>query len=221
MRTRLKATEPFVFHTRVNLQELTGLKAANIDQLLRHIKKVPSSSIYHHTHRFAEKHHRLSLVSSNDFAYWVGEILGDGMLGEKLAGIDTVRFRTIHDLREAIVGTIERHLDEERGSRRMFVYHGAEFYFVKSTSVILSTRYTACTLEEFTRLLKKVSTNSIYFHVFEARLRLEKRTNDFSYWLESSLGDTELADRISRLDPYIYSLEGLRKKIIGLLEKRA
>lgn len=221
MRTRLKATEPFVFHTRFNLQELTGLEAANIDQLLRHIKKVPGSSIYHHTHRFAEKHHRLSLVTSNDFAYWVSEILGDGMLGEKLAGIDTVRFHTIHDLREAIVGTIEEYLEENRGLRRMHVYRGEEFHFVKSTSVILSTRYTAHTLEEFTRRLKRVSTNSIYFHVFEARLRLEKRTNDFSYWLESSLGDKELADRISHLDPYIYSLEGLRKKIVGLLEKRA
>ena len=113
MKEKAREREPFVFYSRFNLQELTGLKASNIEQLLRHIRKVPGSSIYDHTHRFVEKHHFLFLISSNHFAYWVSEVLGEGKLGECLAAIDTVRFRSINDLREAIVSTIENHMKED------------------------------------------------------------------------------------------------------------
>ena len=32
-------------------------------------------------------------------------------------------------------------------------------------------------LKEFTQILEKITIDSIYFHIFEARLRLEKPTN--------------------------------------------
>jgi hypothetical protein len=58
---------------------------------------------------------------------------------------------------------------------------------------------------------------ALYFHFFEARLRLERRTNDFSAWL-GSIGETELAERIDRLNPYDYTLDELKQKIIELAE---
>ncbi|MBU4418378.1 MAG: hypothetical protein KJ594_00645, partial [Candidatus Omnitrophica bacterium] len=61
---------------------------------------------------------------------------------------------------------------------------------------------------------------SIYFHIFEARLRLEKSTNDFAFWIENSLGDKKLANNISSFDPYTSTLEDLRNKIIQIVEKR-
>jgi hypothetical protein len=60
---------------------------------------------------------------------------------------------------------------------------------------------------------------ALYFHFFEARLRLERRTNDFSAWL-SSIGETELAEQIDRLNPYDYTLDELKQKIIELAEGR-
>ncbi|MCM8792836.1 MAG: DUF5752 family protein, partial [Candidatus Omnitrophica bacterium] len=56
-------------------------------------------------------------------------------------------------------------------------------------------------------------------HIFEARLRLEKKTNDFSFWIEDSLGNKKLANEISCLDPYTRTLEDLRIGIIKLIEK--
>ncbi|MDD5428718.1 MAG: DUF5752 family protein, partial [Candidatus Omnitrophica bacterium] len=94
-----KSQEPFRFYTRLNLTELTGLKASNLGELLEGLKEAPESSIYHHTHRFLQQHHFLSPEPPNDFAYWVTGMLGEERLGEKLASIDIVRFTTINDLR--------------------------------------------------------------------------------------------------------------------------
>jgi hypothetical protein len=49
---------------------------------------------------------------------------------------------------------------------------------------------------------------------------LGKGLNDFSTWLQDSLGEAELAEDIARLDPYTYTLEGLRSALIQLIEKR-
>jgi hypothetical protein len=73
--------EPFLFYTRWHLSELLGIKASNLRQLLEHIKDVPGSCIYHHTHRFLQQHQYLSPEPPNDFAYWVREVLGDDELG--------------------------------------------------------------------------------------------------------------------------------------------
>jgi len=79
---------------------------------------------------------------------------------------------------------------------------------------ILPTRYEAHDLREFAEIMDKISFYAVYFHVFEARLRLERGVNDFSSWFES-LGFPDLARVISRLDPYTMTLEGLRRKIIS------
>jgi hypothetical protein len=83
---------------------------------------------------------------------------------------------------------------------------------------ILPTPYTAHDLNEFLEVIQKISINSIYFHIFEARLRLERGENDFSNWFEG-MGKKELAKDISRLDPYTVTLEGLRRKIIESVKK--
>ena len=216
----LKAKEPFKFYTRLHLSELTGLKAGTLEELLDLIKKVPGSSIYHHTHRFLQQHQYLSPEPPNDFAYWVTSILGEDELGERLASIDTIQYLTIHSLREKIAATIEDYLKDNPRSKSKFAGSGSEFYFIKSVSFIIPTNYIVADLKEFAEILKKVTIDSIYFHIFEARLRLEKKANDFSNWIETSLGDKQLADKIAKMDPYTYTLEDLRKNVIKLVEKR-
>ncbi len=217
----LKRTEKaFRFHTRLNLPELTGLRARNLREMLETLKDAPGSCIYHHTHRYLQQHQYLSPEPPNDFAYWVTEILGESGLGEKLASIDTVRYPTIRSLRDKIVDTIEKYMTDEPSSKRRFAHEGEEFHFIKSVSFILPTPYEAYDLRELHDILGKITADSIYFHMFEARLRLERGSNDFSFWIETSLGDTKLAAEISRLDPYTRTLDGLRRTIMGLIERR-
>lgn len=220
MSESIKAKEPFNFHTRLHLSELTGLRATTLGQLLDLIKKVPGSSIYHHTHRFLQQHQNFSPEPPNDFAYWVTEVLGEDELGEKLASIDTIRYSTIRSLREKIEATIDEHLKNNAFAKLKFASSGDEFHFMKSVSFVLPTGYSAVDLKEFRDNLRRITVDSIYFHIFEARLRLERGGNDFSNWIESSLGDKELADEISSLDPYTQTLENLRRTLISIIEKR-
>lgn len=214
------AKEPFKFYTRLNMSELTGLKAGNLKEFLSHIKKVPGSCIYHHTHRFLQQHQFLSPEPPNDFAYWTTKVLGEEALGEKLASIDIVQFSKIRALRERIISVIEEYLKNSPKAALKFAGQGEEFYFIKSVSFVIPTDYTASNLKEFMEILNKITSDSIYFHVFEARLRLEKSINDFSNWLEDSLGYKDVADAVSKLDPYTYTLEDLRKAIIKTMERK-
>ncbi len=215
-----RAQEPFQFQTRLNLSELTGLRAATLVHLAGLLKEVPGACIYHHTHRFLQQHQYISPEPPNDFAYWVTEVLGEDELGEKLASIDTIQYGTIRQLREKIVATIEEYLSEHKTAHLRFSQSGEEFHFMKSISFVLPTRYKVYDLKEFEEALRKVTIDSIYFHVFEARLRLERINNDFSNWIEHSLGDIQLARMISRLDPYTQTMEGLRTTLLNIIKER-
>lgn len=220
MQELTKAKEPFRFYTRLHLSELTGLRASTLGQLLGLIKQVSGSCIYHHTHRFLQQHQYLSPEPPNDFAYWVTEILGEDELGEKLASIDTVQFSTIRSLRDKIITTIDEHLKNNPLAKLKFAREGEEFHFIKSVSFIIPTLYVAYDLREFKDIISNITIDSIYFHIFEARLRLERGTNDFSNWIENSIGDKVLADKISKLDPYTHTLEELRRVIIKIIEEQ-
>ena len=74
--------EYFHFHTRVTQVELLGYTARNVKELYQGIKRVPSSSIYHHTHRYLEQHRYFSPEHPNDFSYWINNSLGLRKLGE-------------------------------------------------------------------------------------------------------------------------------------------
>ncbi|MEW6041582.1 MAG: DUF5752 family protein, partial [Elusimicrobiota bacterium] len=145
----IKAREPFRFFTRLQLTELTGLKAHNLSELLALIKEVSGSCIYHHTHGFLQQHHYLTPEPPNDFAYWASEILREESLGEKLASIDTMQFLTIRDLRNNIIEIIESHIKNEHLSKNKFADKGEEFHFMKSVSFIAPTGYVANDLNEF------------------------------------------------------------------------
>jgi hypothetical protein len=213
-----KARSPFRFFNRVHLTELTGLKAKNLKELADVLKTAPDSIMYYHTHHFLAEHHYLTPEPANDFAVWVSDVLGDETLGEKLASIDAFEFPTLSALRERIVNVIGEHMSLEPEPRK--APEGREFYFMKSVSVVLSTPYAARDLREFVEALRKLSLDSLYFHIFESRLRLGKPTNDFSVWLETSMGEPELAQEIARFDPYSYTLEGTRSLLMQLIEKR-
>jgi hypothetical protein len=206
----------FHFHTKLDQTILLGRKAKNILEVLEGIRSIPKSSIYYHTHRFLQQHHYLSPEPPNDFAYWISEVLNDVVLGERLSSIDIVQFPSISELRNTFAGIIESHLtsiDKVKDCPR-----GEEFHFMSCRTFAFPTPYVASNLSEFRETLKRVSVNSLYYHIFDARLRLEKGDNDFSRWF-NDLGKKALAEELTRLDPYTHTLEGLRKTILHLVEK--
>ena len=212
-----KAKRTFHFYFRSHIQELTGLKAKNLQELADLLKTVPESVIYYHTHHFLEEYQYLTPQPPNDLALWVDEALGDEVLAERLASVDTTEFTNLQSLRERHVSIIEEYICQSATLRE--AAQGDEFYFVKSISVIVPTHHEANDLREFVESLRKISSGSLYFHLFESKLRLGRGLNDFSAWLAGALGEEDLAQKIARLDPYACTLEGLRTSIIQLIEK--
>lgn len=213
------APEPFHFYTSLSLREATGIRAVSLPQLLKYLRTAPDAVVYGHTHLYVLEHHYLAPELPNDFAYWVTEVLGDKPLGERLASIDTIRFTTVRALRDRLVRVIEEHLEQAPIVRLRTCAFEEAFHFVKAVSVVLATPHTAATLEEFAQGLEAVTINSLYFHMFEARLRLRRGTNDFSLWFQS-LGETELAQAVAALDPYSHTIGELRQTILGLVRER-
>ncbi|MEW6181920.1 MAG: DUF5752 family protein [Bacillota bacterium] len=209
-------SNPFHFYTEHHLIKLLGLKARNPAELLDGIKKVPQSSIYYHTHRFLQQHFYLSPEPPNDFAYWFTNVLNLGDLGEAFASVDTVEFRSMEALRNKFIDILEGYT----AKNPVVCPDGQEFYFMACKTFILPTQYVAQNLEEFAEMLAGTSVSSLYFHIFEARMRLGRDESDFEAWFKS-LGADTLAKELSRLDPYTITLEGLREKIIKMVRKYA
>lgn len=214
------AATPFRFYTSFVLQEATGLRAATLPQLAGLLRTVPEACVYHHTHYFLLSHHYLSPEPTNDFAYWVAEMLGEGRLGEVLASIDTLHFRSLADLRTSLADAIDHYLAQAPLAKLKFVSEGEEFHFIKSVHVVAPTPWTVTTLAEFAEILQRVSVSSLYFHVFDAHLRVGPGTNDFSKWLREALGEESLAADLEAMDPYTDSLEMLRTRLVQLVRQR-
>ncbi|MGC9124695.1 MAG: DUF5752 family protein [Caldisericaceae bacterium] len=210
--------KPFEFWISADVIYLSNTKARNLSELLDGIKKADGATIYHHTHRYLEQHYYLSPEPPNDFAYWTSNVLLERIVGEKLAAIDIRGFYTISSLKEKLISIIQDYLAE--GNELRDAPEGMEFRFMRSKSFLLKTGHSANGLEGFYEAVKKVSIHSLYYHIFESRLRIGKEDNDFSIWLRDELKEESLAEEISKLDPYTITLEGLRDKICSLIEVR-
>lgn len=208
----------FRFCTSVKLTEITGRRARTLGELLAGIREVDGSVIFHHTHQFVLEHHYLVPEPPNEFAHWVGTVLHERELAERLLSINTVEFRTIRALRDRIAAMIEEHLARRPETAR--APDGMEFHFLRTRSFVLPTAFVAPDLPSFRDALGAVSLNAIYHHMFEAPLRLERGDNDFSAWLKNGLGETALAESIARLDPYTYTLSELRRAILDRVARR-
>lgn len=208
----------FAFHTKLDQTLLLGISARSVRELHAALKTVPPSSIYFHTHRYLHQHHFLSPEPPNDFAYWIREVLNEQQLGEQISSVDIVQFSKLEDLRTVFLNLVGHHL--EQASFEQLAPRGQEFYFMASRTFVIRTPYSARDMNEFKEALKHISINSIYYHIFDAKLRLEKGENDFSRWFRD-LGKTGLADAVVRLDPYTFTLEGLRGRILSLLDRHA
>ena len=172
-------------------------------------------SIFHHTYQYFLKGHVLEYT--NDFAHWAGESLEERALSEHLSNIDPYEFRDINELRHKLLDVIDGYLEKFPEPRE--VIEGDEFYFHETITLIFPAGVRARNLAEFLMALKYVDTSCIYYHFYEARVRLGEGTDDFSRWVEFSLGKKELADKIRCIDLFMHTIEGVRARIADLIEE--
>lgn len=208
----------FYFNGCVEIKELLGKKASDIEELLEYIEEAPLDSIYYHTHGYFLRHPYIAGEYPNDFADWVAIQIRDKILGEKLATVTPKGNETLQDVRNHLIEIIDNYINEINHIPSLT--YGRPFYFMQSHIIEIPTGLKASNLKEFIETLKIVNISAIYNHIFEARLRDNLGRSDFSIWLDLSLKEKELAEEIETIDFYMYSLEGLRKKLIKICEKR-
>jgi hypothetical protein len=214
----MNSPAPFRFYSRTHLVTLLGRKARSVTELLEAVREVPPASIYFHTHHFLQQHHYLSPEPPNDFALWVGNALNLEHLAESLASVDIVSYKRIELIREAIAERLAEYLDHK--GHQTSAATGREFHCMSCQTFIVPTSYVASDLRQFCDQLALVNLSTLYFHVFEAPLRLKRDENDFSAWFRN-MGQPQLAAEISTFDPYSISLERLRRRLITTVSKHA
>jgi len=221
--TKEKVERPFLFVGCWELREMLGRSARDEQQLLEAIEEIPLDSLYYHTHSFFLRHKYLAGPYPNDFATWAAIQVRDRVLGERLGILEPYEFENLEVLRAEIVATIEEHLSQLQIIPRAL--YGEPFHFMQSRIIAVSTGLQAYTLTQFREILATIDVSVIFYHTFEAMLRLGRRRGDFALWIEEQIGLPQLAEKISKLDLYMTSLESIRDRIIKLcdeiLEKEA
>lgn len=208
----------FQFYTEYHLPVLLGLKARNINELMQYLKEVPEASIYYHTHRFLKVHHYLVPEPPNDFSYWIRNTLNLRELGELISSVNTVAFKSLEELRNKFVVLLENFRDKDSDVYSVNCSRGDEFQFMPCTTFCFPLEKTARTLAEFVDILKNASVNSLHYHIYEPKLRRGNKENDFAEWFRE-IGEDELAEKVSMLDPYASTMVGLKEDIINLVKK--
>ena len=210
------AEDPFFFTGCWELREMVGRSARDEQQLLEAIEEIPPDSLSYHTHSFFLRHKYIAGPYPNDFATWAAIQVRDRVLGEKLGILDPYDFENLEALRTEIVNIIDEHLSQLQIIPR--VVYGEPFQFMQSRIIEVPTGLEARTLTEFKKILATVDASVIYYHNFEAMLRLGRRKGDFALWIEEQLDLPDLAKKISSLDLYMISLEFIRQRIVKLCD---
>ncbi|MFH1701894.1 MAG: DUF5752 family protein [Nitrospirota bacterium] len=208
-------TEPFEFKQCISILKSTGKKAKDLRELRNIIAVISDDCVFHHTYQYFIKGHVLEYT--NDFAHWAGESLEERALSEHLSNIDPYDFKNISDLRNKLLEVIDNYFENFPEPREAMT--GNEFFFNETVTLIFPVGIRARNLAEFLTAIKYVDDSSIYYHYFEARIRLGSGIDDFSRWIEDAFGKKDLAEKIRSIDPFMHDLEGIRKHIAEAVEE--
>ncbi len=216
-KTKEQAAAPFDFRQCVTVLKSVGEKAGNLQELRETIGRISGECLFHHTYQYFLKGHIYQYT--NDFAQWAGESLEEEALSEQLSSLDPYDCRTMDELRQALLGVIDRYMKafpEPRGAMP-----GDEFHFNEAVTIVFPVGIRARNRAEFLMAIKYVDPASIYYHFYEARMRLGGGVDDFSTWIETSLNKQNLGERIRAIDPFMHTLDGIREHIVSLVEEEA
>jgi len=208
-----QAKHPFAFVAASYLILIRPERAWTLAELTQHLLTVPDASILYHTFQSLESHNYTTF--SNDFAQWALAACNESVLAEELSAIDLRDFAAVEELRKVLTETLERYLKQrpQTGDRPAF----EPFFFCEAVETVVPLEGRAYTLHELAEGIQRMSLHTLHHHFINSRLRPKLRVNDFSNWIDDSLGLAELAKRLNRIDFYTNTLEGVRKEILQAL----
>jgi hypothetical protein len=211
------AKDPFWFRECFLMPMPIGTKVVNLRELLHALREVSDAVLYYHLVQCRLTVAPATVEFPNDFALWAAMALQDMALAEKLSSFDPLGYENLSQVRQAMEDIIEEYLWD-----LPFVpwaRSGFEFHFCEASTVVIRSVISANSLREFCHGLSKVGLDSMYYHFFEARWRLEAPIDDFSYWIETNFDLPELVAGIRDIDIYFYKLGEIRNTLLGLIHQ--
>jgi hypothetical protein len=211
------AKDPFWFRECFLMPMPIGTKVVNLRELLHALREVSDSVLYYHLLQARLALSQPTVEFPNDFALWAAVALQDSALAEKLSSFDPLDYENLSQVRQAMLDILEEYLWD-----LPFVpwaRPGFEFHFCEASTVVIRSEISANNLREFCQALTKVGLDSMYYHFFEARWRLERPIDDFSYWIETNFGLPKLVAAIRDIDIYFYNLKEIRNTLLGLIHQ--
>lgn len=215
---RLKRAEyAFQFVTASYVTRIGNIKATTLAELDQGLESCSDLSIFYHTFQSLSRHHFLTEGFSNDFAQWALAACNRPELAEQLASLDIRDYLSLAELRADLKRLVSGYCMAHPQQAGQSAFE--PFHFCEAIEVAVPLGMEAWTLGEFHSGLERLSHASFHHHFIASRLRLHLRTNDFSYWLEGSLGLSDLAKRVNRIDIYTNTLESALERIVTLVER--
>lgn len=210
------AVQPFEFAAASYLIRIRHERAQTLGEMARFLRSCSGASIFYHTFQSLESHHYSAF--SSDFAQWILAACNEAALAEQLATVDLREVISLEELREALASRVEQHLRENTGTaeRRAF----EPFHFCEAIEVTVPMEMRALDLDELAEGIRRLGLQSLHYHFITSRLRLKLVTNDFSHWIQHSLGMDDLAEEINRIDFYTNTLEGVRDDMLQAIARR-
>ncbi len=212
----MRAEKPFQFVAASYLVRIGGQRAQTLRELAEGLRACPEASIFYHTFQSLETHHYASF--SNDFAQWTLTACNEAALAELLAVVDLREIASIAELRAILTDSVEVHLRDHAASADRKAYE--PFYFCESREITVPFGPPVWTLAEMADGIRLLGHQSLHYHFISSRLRPPLRMNDFSAWIEHSLGMPRLAAQLNWIDFYNDTLDDLRRELLALIEPR-
>lgn len=211
-----KTVKTFEFKQCVSIVKSTGKKAKNLRELRGLIARIGDESLFHHVYQYFLKGHMLEYT--NDFSEWAGESLEERALAERLASLDPYTLKSVNNVRKELLREIDIFLDVFPEPRD--VVEGKEFYFNETINLVFPVGVKTKNLAEFLVALQHIDAGSIYYHFYDSRVRLgEGVMDDFSMWIEHTLGRKNVAEQIRAIDPFMHSVEKIRELVKEIVEE--
>jgi hypothetical protein len=189
-----------------------AVSAGSLVELRDKIATVDEGCIYHHFWGGRMNPQFIQAQYHNDFASWVNHRLHDRVLAERLNVIDPTEYKTLEDLRQGLMESIENRLDDYEIV--LWTKKEDRFYFISSTIIIFESEIVIKTPADLPQIFPTLTPSSVYYHFIDARARTKDSTDDFSTWIKTFGEDYHgLIENIQAIDPYFLSLTELKDQL--------
>jgi hypothetical protein len=185
----------------------TGVRAKNLKELRDQLLTIHPESIHYH---FWAKKLRPDFEGSeynNDFASWAYGKLHDNKLAERLSLINPGMFSDTKELRKKLIEVIELSLEEDELTQN--TKEGEQFQFTRSDIVLFDTGHLISNPGQLKELIPNLPLGAVYYHFIESN---NISSNIVTFVKNAGDEYSDLAIRLSKLDPYFFTLPELQSR---------